>query len=219
MLFHPVFRILDDSSRAALERRTRLLTLKKGETLVAAQQTCRDCYVVVSGKLRIDSGEDETKATTGFLNVLDIYVEELREPYFVAQNSLVAVLHTTVQAIPLDALRHSLETNPQLLLQSVDLVNSRVQSLRKQLRRLNTQEAEVVIGRALYELSDEGPGGSRIVNKRITQAALASYVGMSREQVNKKMRELEAKGLIRRVEDGFELDASFAHTRNLIDHL
>jgi CRP-like cAMP-binding protein len=126
-------------------------------------------------------------------------------------------LNSTVQAIPLVTLIGVSRKHPALIVNSIELVHRRAQDLRRQVRRINTQESEVVIGRALYELADEAPDGRRVLSKRVTQAELASYVGMSREQVNKKMRELEAKGLIRRTDDGYELDPAFSQTNILAE--
>lgn len=218
MFFHPLFQPLPDDVRRTLSQRSRMVTLKKGDVLAEAGQRCADVFLVSNGKVRVDSGDAGLpKATTGFLTAQDFFVEDVTADSYVLQSSLTAVLHSTVQLLPLPLLRNACLQHPQVLLAAIDLVNQRVQDLRKQLRRLTTQESEVVIGRALYELSDEGPNGRRILSRRITQTALASYVGMSREQVNKKMRELELKGLIRRVEEGYELDPAFAHTNVLAE--
>lgn len=218
MLVHPLFNALPEDSRRTLTQQARMVTLKKGEILAEVGQRCSDVFVVSNGKIRLDSGDaDMERAATGFLTSLDIYVEDITVDSYAMQSTLVAVLNSTVQLVPLGLFRAIGAQHPELFIRALELVSIRAQSLRMQLRRLTTQDAEVVIGRALYELSDEGPGGLRVLNKRITQTALASYVGMSREQVNKKMREFELKGLIRRVDDGYELDAVFAHTNLLAD--
>jgi CRP/FNR family transcriptional regulator, cyclic AMP receptor protein len=41
---------------------------------------------------------------------------------------------------------------------------------------------------------------------------IASYSGLSREVVNKTMRDLESRGLVRRDEHGVHVDADFAAT-------
>lgn len=218
MIFHQLFQPLPEDVRRSLAQRRRIVTLKKGDVLAEAGQRCADVFLVSNGKIRIDSGDAGLPtATTGFLTSQEFFVEDVTVDAYVMQNTLTAVLHSTVQLLPLSAMRELCLRYPSVLLNSMDLVSERIQGLRKQLRRMTTQEAEVVIGRALYELSDEVAGGKRVLSKRITQTALASYVGMSREQVNKKMRELELKGLIRRVEDGYELDPAFAHTNVLAE--
>jgi CRP/FNR family transcriptional regulator, cyclic AMP receptor protein len=216
MLLHPLFRDLPEDRRRELARVARMVMLKKGDVLVSANEVCRDVFLVLSGKLRVDTGgPDATNAATGFLVTNDIYTENFVDDTYTLQSTLVAVLNSTVQAFPLPTIAKLFRDYPNLLMQTFEVVNLRMQGLRKQLRRLANSPPEIVIGRALYELADADASGRRVLSKRITQGILANYVGMSREEVNRKMRELEQKGLIRRVEDGFELDSSFAQTNLL----
>lgn len=217
-MLHPLFAGLPEQDKALLSQRSRLITLRRGDVLIEAGQTSYEVYLVINGRLRVDRGEGiGTKSTTGFLNARDMYLETATGSCYVLSHSLVASLNSTVQATPLPLLQALARRYPAVLLHAIDLIHERAQNLRTQLRRMTTQESEVVIGRALYELADEQRDGRRVLNKRVTQQELAAYVGMSREQVNKKMRELESKGLLRRVEDGYELDSAFAQTHMLAE--
>jgi transcriptional regulator with XRE-family HTH domain len=78
--------------------------------------------------------------------------------------------------------------------------------------RLNTATVEQSIGRTLYELGIPGEGGSRVVDKRITQQDIADALGLSREQVNKVLKMLEQKGLVTREPVGYVLGQEFSQS-------
>ncbi len=215
MLLHPLFAPVPDEQKRLLSMRSRIVTLKKGEVLAESGQTCYDLFMVVNGRLRVDRGEANGPQTaTGHLVPMDLYCESLTGAY-VLENTLVAALNSTVQVIPLATFQQVARRHPEVLVKFVELVHLRTQDLRVQLRRIHTQDSEVVIGRAMFELSGTTEDGTHVLSKRVTQVELANYAGVTREQVNKKMREFEAKGLIRRVDDGYELDEKFSHTNML----
>jgi hypothetical protein len=88
----------------------------------------------------------------------------------------------------------------------------RMGMLRGQLRRISSLSAEVLVSRVLYELTQLAPTGSGGYDKRITQAVIASYSGLSREVVNKTMRDMENRGLVWRDEHGIHVPPDFAST-------
>ena len=85
----------------------------------------------------------------------------------------------------------------------------RTAMLRKQLRRISSSSSEPLISRVLHELTQLAPidGG---YDKRITQAVIASYSGLSREQVNKTMRDFESRGLVKKDGHAIHVPSEFA---------
>lgn len=72
--------------------------------------------------------------------------------------------------------------------------------------------AEDLVMRVLYQLTRLAPVGPGGYDKRITQSVIASYSGLSREMVNKIMRTMESRGLVRRDEDGIHVTEDFVET-------
>ena len=101
---------------------------------------------------------------------------------------------------------------PAITLELLELMTRRAALLRGQLRRIASSSSEKVVTRVLHELTQLAPAGTHGYDKRITQSIIASYSGLSREQVNKTIRNLESRGLIRKQDDGIEVPPSFQYT-------
>ncbi len=101
---------------------------------------------------------------------------------------------------------------PELPLVRLSPAMKRMCMLRGQLWRISALLAEDLVGRVLHQLTYLAPAGTSGYDKRITQAVIASYSGLSREVVNKTMRDFESRGLVRLEEDGVHVTGDFAAT-------
>ncbi|CKU18461.1 Uncharacterised protein [Mycobacterium tuberculosis] len=64
----------------------------------------------------------------------------------------------------------------------------------------------------LHQLADLAPASAGGFDKRISQSVIASYAGLSREVVNKTMRGMETRGLMRRDDEALYLTDGMATT-------
>ena len=64
----------------------------------------------------------------------------------------------------------------------------------------------------LHQFTQLAPVREGGYDKRISQSMIASYSGLSREVINKTMRDMEQRGLVRRDDQGVHVPANFAST-------
>lgn len=95
--------------------------------------------------------------------------------------------------------------HPEILLALLKNGLKRKAMLRKHLRRVSCSASESLISRALNDLTQLAPAGVSGYDKRISQAVIASYTGLSREQVNKTMRDFEQRGLLTKDKHGVHI--------------
>jgi CRP-like cAMP-binding protein len=174
-----------------------------------------DAYFVLAGELSVETHEEEGgPAVTGFLRAEDSYMEKFGVWRYLSSSCIRATKPSVVLLVPLKVVQDVLLTFPEAMLQALFYCCDFTQIHRRRIVHLNTQPIDVVIGRALHELADINVSGTRTVSSHINQAGLASYVGRSREEVNKKMKELRSKGLLRKEgsTDRFTIDSIFENT-------
>jgi CRP-like cAMP-binding protein len=117
-----------------------------------------------------------------------------------------------VYLIPVSAMRRLCEMHPGVAMTLLGIAMKRMSTMRGQLRRISSLSSEDLVGRVLHQLTQLAPATTGGYDKRITQAVIASYSGLSREVVNKTMRNMEDRGLVRRDEHGVHVHAEFAAT-------
>ena len=84
--------------------------------------------------------------------------------------------------------------------------------LRRQIRRISSLSSEEMVGRVLHKMTQIAPAGHEAYDKRVTQGVIASYAGVSREVVNRTMREMERRGVLLRDSQGVHVPQDFAGT-------
>lgn len=211
MIRHPLLAALSPEQRQAFAAKCRQLDVKRGDRLLACGDRTRHAYIINTGLIRVDVPGKDNFAPTGFLTATDLVIESIVQQEWQAQADYVAVLPTTCWALPMELCQWLLQTQPAAVLAIVERCLVRIMTLRKELRRVNHETAEVAVGRTLYELGQES-AGRRVVDRRVTQGTVAAYVGLSREQVNKTMRSLQEQGLLTKMPDGYEVASVFAAT-------
>jgi CRP-like cAMP-binding protein len=172
-------------------------------------------YCVTSGLLRVvaHGSTNSTDVTTDFIRRGDFFHgPSLSEDRYQAVPTLIAALPSSAYLVPVAAVRELCSKHPEVALGLLELAMQRMGMLRGQLRRISSLSAEVLVSRVLYELTQFAPTGSGGYDKRITQAVIASYSGLSREVVNKTMRDMESRGLVWRDEHGIHVPPDFAST-------
>lgn len=211
MIQHPLLAALPPEQRQAFAARCTRHDIKRGEKLLTVGTVSKHNYVIGNGLIRVDLPGKDSMAPTGFLSATDLVTESVAQLEWTSQADYVAVLPTTCWAVPTELCQWLLKTQPMIALAIVERCLNRITTLRKELRRVNHETAEIAVGRTLYELAQEH-AGKRVVDRRVTQGTVAAYVGLSREQVNKTMRNLQEQGLLTKVDDGYEVAPVFAST-------
>jgi len=216
MYLHPLIAPLPDNERASLVQSCELRNYRRNDVVLAVDQTSEHVYCVATGLLRVvvhgSTGESEG-VTTDFVSKDDFFFSpSLNDERYVAQSTLIAALPSSVYLIPISVLHRICTLYPRVAVGLLDLAVKRISMVHGQLRRISSLSPVELVGRVLHELTQLAPAGTDGYDKRITQAVIASYAGLSREGVNKAMRELENRGLVRRDEEGVHVPPEFAST-------
>ena len=198
MYLHPLFAPLSRADRDSLRDATELLTYKRHQVVKTAGEPCQHVYCVATGLLRVAR---YSLPATG-----------LGRRHFACAATTIAALPSVIYAAPIKHIRALCAKYPALPLGLLEVEARRIGMLRTQLRRVTTSSATKIVGRVLHELTQWAPAGRGGYDKRITQTIIASYSGISREMVNKTMKDMESRGLVTKDAQGIHVPASFAST-------
>lgn len=213
-MLHPIFNALRPEDRSLLLSNQRAQEIPADKTLLNAGDPCGDVFFVASGKFRVETPSDNarTVSLTGFLQPGDIYVERLTQPNYPASNSLRAALSSTVHKLPISLVAQVVKKCPEVGLELLQHSIQNVTRLRKQLRRVKSDTVRTKVARALYDVAATTADGARVLDRKITQSDLAEFTGLSREAVNKELKQLSDAELLRRSARGLEVASTLGST-------
>jgi CRP-like cAMP-binding protein len=215
MYLHPLTSGLPQFERDDLKKVVDVRSYKRNQYLLVSGQRSQSIFCVATGLLRValqGQGNHE-EVTTDFIRPDEFFMPpSLRHDEFDSPATVIAALPTVVYAIPLRHVRMLCAKYPDLLVGLLEHESRRIGILRTQLRRVTTSSVEKLVSRVLHELTQLAPSENGGYDKRITQALIASYAGISREMVNKTMTDLENRGLVTKDEQGVHVPPSFAST-------
>jgi CRP-like cAMP-binding protein len=213
MYLHPLFASVPPDERAAFVQRIELRSCRRNEVVLAADAWTDRIHCVATGLLRVvvEGSEDSNDVTTDFIRQDDFFLHStLTEDRYQSGATLIAALPSSLYLIPTAEFRALCARHPAVTMGLLGMVMKRTAALRRQIRQISSASSERLISRILHELTELAPGVGGGYDKRITQSVIASYSGLSRMQVNKTMRDLERRGLVRRDEHGVYVPPSFA---------
>lgn len=215
MYLHPLTANLPAAEREALIKCSELRHYKRNDTLLNAGESTDQICCVASGLLRVvtPSRDQGTEVTTEFVARNDFFFDlSIREDRYQSMHTLVAALPSAVYFVPIAVMRGLCSRHPEVALGLLGLAMKRMSMLRAQMRRISSLPPEAVVHRVLHQLADLAPASAGGFDKRISQSVIASYAGLSREVVNKTMRGMENRGLMRRDDDALYLTDGMATT-------
>lgn len=208
MYLHPLLAKLPTLERDALVQSSELRSYRRNAPVLVAGDWTSHIYCVANGLLRVAApgGGDGTDVTTDFIRPDDFFLgPSLSEDRYQARQGLIAVLPSSVYLVPAAALRELCAKHSEVALGLLGLAMNRMSGIRGQMRSVSELPTEDLVSRVLQQLTHLAPAGAGSYDRRITQSVIASYSGLSREVVNKTMRNLESRGLVRRDEDGIHV--------------
>ncbi|MFM9926880.1 Crp/Fnr family transcriptional regulator [Variovorax sp. H27-G14] len=215
MYLHPLIANVSKAERSALVQCSELRSYRRNETVLAADDWTDRVYCVASGLLRVvahgKGSPQPSDVTTDFIRQDDFFLgPSLSEDNYQATQTLVAALPSAVYLVPVAEIRRLCASYPEVAIGLLGLAMKRMSVMRGQLRRISALSAEDLVSRVLHQLTLLAPASTGAYDKRITQSVIASYSGLSREVVNKTMRDMEHRGLVRRDDTGVHVPADFA---------
>lgn len=201
MYLNPLTAGLPAAEREALLERSELRRYKRNDTLLRAGESTDQIFYVASGLLRVvtPARNHGSEVTTEFVAQRDFFFDlSIRDDHYRSLHTLVAALPSTVYFVPVAVMRGLCARHPELVLRLLSMAMKRVGMLRAQMYRISSLSPEAVVKRVLDQLADLAPSSAGGIDRRISQAVIASYSGLSRGMVNKTIRDMESRGLVRR---------------------
>ncbi|HVO94114.1 MAG TPA: Crp/Fnr family transcriptional regulator [Terriglobales bacterium] len=199
-----LFRGLSQKERTDLVGRARMRSFRAGQTIFLMGASGDSMMAVLDGTVRISVPSPEGKEIVlaiiqpgevfGEIAVLD-GKERTAEATAMTDCTLAVLERRDVMTF--------LESNPSGWPRLVDLLCARLRHSDRQIAEMAFLQLPVRLAKALLRMADMAAGlagaraGARI---RLTQRELGNIVGMTRESVNKCLREWQRKGIIR-IED------------------
>lgn len=216
MYLHPLLSAhVPDLERKALVKHIELRYFRRNEIVVEATALTPYVYCVGSGLVRaaIAGASENEQVTTDFFRQDELFLGgSLQADSYQAGVTLIAALPSSVYLIPAVHLHSLCLRYPAIAVQLVELEVWRTQLVRQQLRKVSSFPSDALVRRAMHDLTQLAPSDGGGYDKRITQSVIASFTGLSREQVNRIVRDMENRGLITKGKEGVEVPPGFAST-------
>jgi CRP-like cAMP-binding protein len=199
------FSKLPEGSRKTLASRAALKNFKKNEVLVAYGQPTAPVIALRSGLVAIMHGtEEETPLVSDFLRPKDVYAESTRANT-VSRGQLTAMSTSSAVVFPVDAFREVLLTQPTFGVWFLNESERRLADQYQHRTRNALMSDEGRFAYFLWSISEEIGVDRRVVRVKVAEKFIASYLGVAREQVNRKKQLLEKTGHILQTDEGIEL--------------
>ena len=201
MYLHPLMTGLPATERAVLAEASTARFYKRNDRILLAGESTDQVFCVGNGLLRaVTPGRIiREDVTTEFIRQNDfVYAAPFSEDRYVSAQTVVAALSSTVYSVPIAIMRDLCTTHPGVAVGLLGLAIKRMDLLRVHLQSVLGLSSQDLVCRILHQLTQLAPAGPSCYDKRISQAVIASYSGLSREVVNKTMRDFESRGLVRR---------------------
>lgn len=204
---------LDEDDRLTLRELGVPLGCDPGDILLRQGQQPRHVLLVLEGKVLASCVANRQH---------DILLEVHGRGELVGEDSVFEhrPYRTTVKAldravvlrVPGPAFREFLAHRPAFTLAVVELLAARLRETTERLILRSTQNTRARLTHLLLHLADRfgtGDGaGQTDVDVYLTQEAMASWVGASRETVNKLLTELRSSGVVELRRDGLSVDVA-----------
>lgn len=184
----------------SLAARGALRRYRKGSLLIQEGDHGDTVFIVITGRIQvfcIDTNDREI--SFGNFGPGE-YVGEMALDGGPRSASVVTLEPSTCSVITRATLLAFIGENPEF---AITLLSKVIQRLRLATRDARNLAFVDVYGRLtayLQELAQPQPDGTRRIAERLTQQAIASRVGCSREMVSRILKDLEAGGYLRTVE-------------------
>ncbi|HUP05699.1 MAG TPA: Crp/Fnr family transcriptional regulator [Caldimonas sp.] len=191
----PLFPVLRDELLAAIAARGNVRRYPAGTVLITEGDRSDLLYIVLEGRVRVYSSNDDGKEVTIVTHGAGEYVGEMALDGGVRSASVMTLEPTTCAVVSGSELRHFMATHPEFAQNLVLKLIWRVRQATDNIKSLALQDVYGRVTRLLDELA-EPQGSVRVVRERLTQREIAERVGSSREMVSRIFKDLVEAGCL-----------------------
>ncbi|WP_084315606.1 Crp/Fnr family transcriptional regulator [Thalassobacillus devorans] len=195
----PIFNHLDNDQMDAVTEAIRSLTYQKGDIIYRAGDPSDSLYIVNTGSVRIyrisDSGKEQVVRLLqpgDFTGEYALFSESLHESYAEANEPV------TICTIRRNNLQDFLMRYPSIVLKILKTYSARLEQSEKQTTSLATESVGKRLSLYLAELAEAS--GSDTIRLPMNKKDLASFLGTTPETISRRLADLEAKGLIHKLD-------------------
>ncbi|NBI08202.1 Crp/Fnr family transcriptional regulator [Senegalia massiliensis] len=189
----PVFNNLTYDEMSEIAMITSHREYQKYETIYLAGEESQRLYVVNSGKVKItrisESGKEQIIRVLepgDFMGELSLFVPSPLE------SNAQTLEKTSVCIIEGNKLNQIIKKHPDIAIKILEEISTRLNDAENLIESLGLQDVEQRVANILLELSE----GNNKINLKITKRDLASYIGVSRETLSRRLTDLQNKGII-----------------------
>ncbi len=180
----------------ALAQRGEVRRYRKGTLLIEEGDFGDSLYLIVSGRVKVFSlGANDREITFGIHGPGE-YVGEMSLDGGPRSASVITLEPTTCAVITRHTLRAHIAAHPDFALDLIARVIRRARLATNNARSMALLDVYGRVTRLLDELAVARPDGTRVIEERLTHAAIASRVGCSREMVSRLLKDLETGGYL-----------------------
>ncbi len=200
------FDVLKPETREQLARQARLVSLAKGEVLIETGMVNPPVFAVRSGLLALSHVQlGDVHTVTDFFMAQDLFVGSMSQDD-VAPFEIRSVAPSVVVSWPMEPVMQAFAQNPEFSQWVMRYLVRRQARMHFHRARIACLPLEAQLAFFLWSVSEPArEPGQRLVTVRIPQALLASYFGVTREEVSRKKALLEKAGYLHTVSEGLLL--------------
>lgn len=191
---------LTPAQRLEIERKTRMITVRRGESIYLPGDQSTDVFIIKSGSVKILGRSPEGgEVISALLGKGDVFGELAILDPGPQEHRAQAADDTLLCAIPRDVLVRLIHEAPAFGFKVTKLIGLRLKTLRTRVEELLGKSASGRLAHALRELGRQH--GVRddhgvLIPLRLSQGDLGKLVGLTRETVNGIVHGWRDQGLI-----------------------
>jgi CRP/FNR family cyclic AMP-dependent transcriptional regulator len=196
MLPKPAFPALENELMRAIAARGNVRRYPASTVLITEGDRSDLLYIVLEGRVRVYSANEEGREVTIVTHGAGEYVGEMALDGGMRSASVMTLEPTTCAVVSGRDLREFVASHPDFAQHLVMKLIWRVRQATDNIKSLALQDVYGRVVRLLDELSEPQPGGMRVVHERLTQRDIAERVGSSREMVSRIFKDLVTAGCL-----------------------
>jgi CRP-like cAMP-binding protein len=199
----PLLAGITEGEAYSLFEASQKLQFKKNDILVEMGQTAQSFYLILSGRVKVVlTGGKDKSVTLALLGAGECLGEMGVLDHQPASATVVAMGTVDVLRLDQDAFRDVLHRNPHISATILKTLVQRVNLTLQQIILLSTSSVQARVGRSLMGMATPLLAGELQIKGKVRQSELADQIGASRLMVGKALKDLEAKGFIKKKSDG-----------------
>jgi CRP/FNR family transcriptional regulator, cyclic AMP receptor protein len=184
------------SALAELATRGETRRYRKGTLLIQEGDVGDTLFIILSGKLRVFSGDDNDREITHGIYGPGEYLGEMSLDGGPRSASVITMEASTCVVVGRRTLERFIAERPEFAFELLAKVIRRARAATFSARQLALNDVYGRLRLLLAELADTQPDGRQLIAERPTHQEMAHRLGCSREMVSRLMKDLERGGYV-----------------------